>query len=149
MQQLSPLTQLSNQRIEYHEKVRSFEEHSLVFLVRFCSTAVTAVLLIGSILALYFVTDQDARLALVIAFVVLFAIGLSICTGASRDSIFAGTAAYAAVLIVFVSGSLSNRKVGRLGPWTVNSRIDICQWCQNDLRGLQHSYHPGTTHHIA
>lgn len=106
---------LSNeQRIEHHDKARSFEEHSLVFIVRFCSTAVAAVLLIGSILALYFVTDQDARLALVIAFVVLFAIGLSICTGASRDSIFAGTAAYAAVLIVFVSGNLSNGKAGRL-----------------------------------
>ena len=72
-------------------------------------------LLIGSILALYFVADQDARLALVIAFVVLFAIGLSICTGASRDSIFAGTAAYAAVLIVFVSGNLSNGRVNRSG----------------------------------
>jgi uncharacterized membrane protein len=69
--------------------------------------------MIGSILALYFVTDQDARLGLVIAFVVLFAIGLSICTGASRDSIFAGTAAYAAVLIVFVSGNLSDRRSGR------------------------------------
>jgi hypothetical protein len=69
--------------------------------------------MIGSILALYFFTDRDARLGLVIAFVVLFAISLSICTGASRDSIFAGTAAYAAVLIVFVSGNLSDRRSGR------------------------------------
>jgi hypothetical protein len=81
--------------------------------VRFCSTAFAAVLLIGSILALYFVTDQDARLGLVITFVVLFAIGLSICTGATRDSVFAGTAAYAAVLIVFVSGNLSNGRIVR------------------------------------
>lgn len=69
--------------------------------------------MIGSILALYFVTDQDARLGLVITFVILFAIGLSLCTVATRDGIFAGTAAYAAVLIVFVSGNLSNGKVGR------------------------------------
>ena len=103
------------QSVEHHDKARSFEERSLVLLVRFCSAAVAALLLIGSILALYFVTDQDARLGLVIAFVVLFAIGLSVCTGATRDSIFAGTAAYAAVLIVFVSGNLSDRKAGRSG----------------------------------
>lgn len=96
----------------HHDKARSFEERSLVYLVRFCSTAIAAVLLIGSILALYFVTNQDARLALVIAFVIMFAIGLSICTGATRDSIFAGTAAYAAVLIVFVSGNLGDRGSG-------------------------------------
>lgn len=69
---------------------------------------VAALLMIGSILALHFVTNQEKRLGLVIAFVVLFAIGMAICTGASRDSIFVGTAAYAAVLIVFVSGNLSN-----------------------------------------
>lgn len=72
-----------------------------------CSIGIAAILLIGSILALYFVENQDARLSLVIIFIVLFAIGLSISTGCSRDSLFAATAAYAAVLVVFVSGNLS------------------------------------------
>lgn len=72
------------------------------------STAIAAILLIGSILTLYFVTNPDARLALVISFIVLFALGLSLSTAATRDSIFAATAAYAAVLVVFVSGNLGN-----------------------------------------
>jgi MFS superfamily sulfate permease-like transporter len=66
------------------------------------------VLLIGPILALYFITDPDARLGLVIAFIVLFAAALAVSTGASRDSIFGATAAYTAVLVVFVSGDLGN-----------------------------------------
>ena len=106
----------NEQYIENHDNARSFEHHSLLFVVRLCSTAVAAILVIGPILALYFTKNQDVNLALVIAFVILFAIGLSICTGATRDSIFAGTAAYAAVLIVFVSGNLSNG--GRHNPIT-------------------------------
>ena len=76
---------------------------------------IATVHLIGSILALYFVTDPDARLALVILFIVLFALGLSISTGATRDSIFAATAAYTAVLVVFVSGNLGNARTGKTG----------------------------------
>jgi hypothetical protein len=39
-------------------------------------------------------------------FILLFAVSMRISTTATRDSIFAATAAYAAVLIVFVSGDL-------------------------------------------
>jgi MFS superfamily sulfate permease-like transporter len=93
-----------------HARVRYFEEQRLVWLINLCSTAVAAVLLIGPILALYFITDPDARLGLVIAFIVLFAAALAVSTGASRDSIFGATAAYTAVLVVFVSGDLGNAK---------------------------------------
>ena len=65
-------------------------------------------LLTCPIIVLYFVTNPHARLGLVIAFIVLFALGLSLSTSASRDNIFAATAAYSAVLVVFVSGDLAN-----------------------------------------
>ena len=89
---------------------RYFKERHLLWAVNACSTALAAILLIGPILALYFVTDPDARLALVITFIVLFALGLSLSTTAARDSIFAASAAYSAVLVVFVSGNLGNAK---------------------------------------
>lgn len=73
-----------------------FSTHSLALLASMCSTLIAALFLIGPILALYFVTDPDARLALVVAFIVLFGLGLSVSTGASRDAIFAATAAYTA-----------------------------------------------------
>lgn len=88
--------------------MRLYEKHSLILVVRICSTIVAAILLIGPILGLYFIKNKDVNLGLVVVFVVLFATGLTICTGAGRDSIFAGTAAYAAILIVFVSGNLGD-----------------------------------------
>lgn len=72
------------------------------------SITIAAFLLTCPIVILYFVTNPNARLGLVITFIVLFALGLSLSTSANRDSIFGATAAYAAVLVVFVSGNLAN-----------------------------------------
>ncbi len=47
-------------------------------------------------------------------FIVLFAIGISLTTAATKDSMFASTAAYAAVLVVFVSGNLGSTNTGSL-----------------------------------
>lgn len=85
-----------------------FEERAVAFTAGVISTLVAGLLLVGSILALYWTTGPDARLGLVLTFIVLFALSVSICTGASRDAVFAATAAYAAVLVVFVSGNLGN-----------------------------------------
>jgi hypothetical protein len=74
------------------------------------SITIAAFLLACPIVVLYFVTNPNARLALVITFIIFFALGLSVTTSANRDAIFAGTAAYAAVLVVFVSGDLANTK---------------------------------------
>lgn len=87
-----------------------FQAHSLALLANIVGISVAALLLIGPIIVLYFVTDPDARLALVVAFIVLFAIGLGVSTGATRDAIFAATAAYTAVLVVFVSGDLGKAR---------------------------------------
>lgn len=76
------------------------------------STIIDGILLIGSILIRYRVTNPDARLGIVIGFVVLFAASLQAFTSATRDSILASTAAYAAVLVVFASGELGNVNAG-------------------------------------
>jgi hypothetical protein len=92
------------------DEAHYFELKSLRLVVNIISTAVAALLLIGSILALYFVQNPHSKLGILIMFIVLFAIGLGLTTNANRDSIFAATAAYAAVLVVFVSGNLGKAK---------------------------------------
>ena len=89
-------------------KAQYFDERMLVRCLGIFSVVVAAILLIGSILTLYFVRKPGARLGLVIMFIVLFAVALGLMTSANRDSVFGGTAAYAAVLVVFVSGNLGN-----------------------------------------
>jgi len=69
---------------------------------------VAAVLLVGSIVGLYFVTSDAAKLGMVAVFTAAFAVSVGLMTNARRAEIFAATAAYAAVLVVFVSGNISN-----------------------------------------
>jgi VIT1/CCC1 family predicted Fe2+/Mn2+ transporter len=102
----------SSQRLSPHEwdRFRHFKDRRLSWVVTSLSIAIATFLLVVPIIVLYFVTDPNARLALTITFIVAFAIGLSATTSANRDAIFAATAAYSAVLVVFVSGDLANSK---------------------------------------
>ncbi|KAF2820692.1 hypothetical protein CC86DRAFT_304555 [Ophiobolus disseminans] len=72
--------------------------------------ALTAVLLIGAIVNLYLVSNPKAVLGLVAMYTMLFAASVALCTNARRAEVFAATAAYAAVLVVFVSGELGGTK---------------------------------------
>lgn len=78
------------------------------WVVTALSVTIASFLLTCPIIVLYFVTNPNARLALVILFILIFALGISVSTSANRDAIFAATAAYSAVLVVFVSGDLAN-----------------------------------------
>lgn len=89
------------------------------------STSFVTVLLIGSILGLYFVTDDVARLVLIVGFTIVFALSIAFTTNARRAEIFGASAAwvqsqpinhmcqmlmsepgrYAAVLVVFMSSN--------------------------------------------
>jgi hypothetical protein len=69
---------------------------------------VASALLVGSIVALYFVRSPGKQLGLLGGFTGAFALSVALFTNARRVEIFAATAAYAAVLVVFVSsGSLT------------------------------------------
>ncbi|KAM7204001.1 hypothetical protein V8F33_001972 [Rhypophila sp. PSN 637] len=70
------------------------------------SAILAALLLFGSILALYKTTSPEAKLGLVVLFTSIFAISLSVLTNAKRSEIYGSTAAYAAVLVVFISGNV-------------------------------------------
>lgn len=68
-----------------------------------------AVLLLElAIVALYLVSDDHVRFGLIAIFTSLFAASLTIFSNARRAEMFAATAAYAAVLVVSLSGNLNN-----------------------------------------
>jgi hypothetical protein len=67
-----------------------------------------AALLFGAIYNLYFVKDDQKRLGLIAGYTIFFALCVGLLTNARRSEIFGACAAYAAVLVVFVSGDLDN-----------------------------------------
>ena len=81
-------------------------ERSISRFVAIFSTILAAVLLFGAIISLYIVQNKHALLGMLSGCTVLFAACVGLLTNARRDQIFGATAAYAAVLVVFISGNL-------------------------------------------
>ena len=69
-----------------------FREQSIAILVAIISTLLSAVLLIGAILSLNFVTSAHARLGMIAGFTMLFAASIGLLTSARRPEVFAATA---------------------------------------------------------
>lgn len=82
----------------------------VVRIVAALDVVIAATLLIGAIVNLYLVPNPKAKLGFVAMYTVLFALSVALCTNARRAEVFAATAAYAAVLVVFVSGDLGGTK---------------------------------------
>lgn len=66
-------------------------------------------LLLGGILSLYFVTNEVCRVILIVLFTLLFAISAVFLADRKRLAVFGACAAYAAVLVVFVSGDWTSK----------------------------------------
>ncbi|KAL7957215.1 hypothetical protein V8C34DRAFT_286291 [Trichoderma compactum] len=88
--------------------VGRYHEKSISAATAIISILIAAFLLVGPITALYFVINDAAKLGMLAAFTALFAVSVGLITNAKRAEIFASTAAYAAVLVVFVGGNISN-----------------------------------------
>jgi hypothetical protein len=82
----------------------------VVHTIAVLALTIAAILLIGAIVNLYLVPDPKAKLGLVAMYTLLFASSVALCTNARRAEVFAATAAYVAVLVVFVSGDLGGTK---------------------------------------
>jgi len=87
-----------------------FLESRVQFVVLIISTIFAAILLVGAITSLYYVQRPVAKLELLAAFTSLFAASVGEITSAKRQGVFAATAAYAAVLVVFVSRDFAKDK---------------------------------------
>lgn len=84
---------------------KRFKETSITRTVNVVTILVAAMFLIGTIVGFYFVQRPAVKLGMIAAFATAFAGCLGLITNARRVEIFAATAAYAAVLVVFVSNS--------------------------------------------
>jgi hypothetical protein len=69
------------------------------------SMIIAALLLIGATIALSLITNDKTRLGTIAGFTFLFALSMLLLTNSSKAEIYGATAAYAAVLVVFVSGN--------------------------------------------
>ena len=65
-----------------------------------------AAFLFGAIYNLYYVDKDQIKLGLIAGYTTAFALCITLVTNAKRSEIFGACAAYAAVLVVFVSGDL-------------------------------------------
>ncbi|KAH7400465.1 hypothetical protein BKA64DRAFT_642608 [Cadophora sp. MPI-SDFR-AT-0126] len=110
------LTRLFEGRLSYFFRERTadglsdFVSHSKVALtVTILSGLMATVFLIGAIVGLYWVDNPRTKLGLLSGLTVAFAGTLALFTNARRQDVFAATAAYAAVLVVFISGNLTSK----------------------------------------
>ncbi|KAF2822691.1 hypothetical protein CC86DRAFT_300463 [Ophiobolus disseminans] len=83
-------------------------DHAMSTFVACFSTLLAALLLIGAIVVLYRTQSASWRLGWIGTFTSLFAGSVGLLTNARRAELFGATAAYAAVLVVFVSGNLGD-----------------------------------------
>jgi hypothetical protein len=82
-------------------------DHRIQLFVIVVNILLATVLLFGAIFNLYFVRESQKRLGLVAGYTIAFAVCVGLLTNARRPEIFGACAAYAAVLVVFVSGNLA------------------------------------------
>ena len=75
-------------------------------VVGLINVILAASFLFGAIYNLYYVGKDQIKLGLIAGYTVAFALCISLVTNARRSEIFGVCAAYAAVLVVFVSGDL-------------------------------------------
>ncbi|KAK8041334.1 hypothetical protein PG994_014341 [Apiospora phragmitis] len=97
---------------ERHGTSAVISERSVDRATTILSSILSAVVLFGSILSLYVVQNPCALLGMVGGWTTLFAVCVGVLTNAKRDQIFVSTAAFAAVLVVFVGESLENGRGG-------------------------------------
>ncbi|KAH6851651.1 hypothetical protein B0T12DRAFT_484158 [Alternaria alternata] len=86
-------------------------EKRIAGFVNMLSILLAIILLFVAIISLYVTSKPSKKLGIIGAFIVLFAASVGLLTTARKADIFASTAAYAAVLVVFVSGNLGSDAV--------------------------------------
>ena len=86
----------------------SLSEKRLQIFVAMVNVVLAAAMLFGAIYNLYYVSSNKTKLGLISGYTIAFALCVGMLTNSRRSEIFGACAAYAAVLVVFVSGNLGN-----------------------------------------
>ncbi|KAK6353970.1 hypothetical protein TWF730_008390 [Orbilia blumenaviensis] len=85
------------------DNVLYYSETAIDLFVTIICTLLAIVVLVGSMTTLYFVESKGLRLGLVWVFTFLFAISIFLMANLSKGEIFLATAAYCAILVVYIS----------------------------------------------
>ncbi|KIX99992.1 uncharacterized protein Z520_04630 [Fonsecaea multimorphosa CBS 102226] len=80
----------------------SYSDKVVLQIVNTCSTVLSSMIPSLCSLALYFIQREGARMGAIVGFTFLFSVVIALVTPAKRIETFVATAAFAAVLIVFV-----------------------------------------------
>ncbi|PMD21120.1 hypothetical protein NA56DRAFT_626290 [Hyaloscypha hepaticicola] len=84
-----------------------YKESALECILGILVTVVASLLPICSVVALYMIQSNGVRLGMIAIFSACFALALALMTNARRIEVFAATAAFAAVNVVFLTNSPS------------------------------------------
>ncbi|KAK3295073.1 uncharacterized protein B0H64DRAFT_402527 [Chaetomium fimeti] len=96
--------------------IARFDERSISAATKVITILVATNLLVGPIYGLYFTSTPLQRLALIQVFTTIFALCAGFMSNARQTEVFAVTAAYAAVLVVFVGSADFSGKAGNGQP---------------------------------
>lgn len=86
------------------DRTTTYKTHHVTKTVAAMSMTVAYVLLVSAIITLHVVTGSTKKLGFLAMYILLFASSIAFVTNAKRGEVFAATAAYAAVLVVFIGG---------------------------------------------
>ncbi|KAF2689348.1 hypothetical protein K458DRAFT_439699 [Lentithecium fluviatile CBS 122367] len=92
------------------DRTTIYKNLHVVRTVSALSLTLAATLLICAIVNLYLTSSSEAKLGFIAMYTLLFSTSMEVCTKARRAEVFVASAAYAAVLVVFVSGDLGREK---------------------------------------
>jgi hypothetical protein len=114
-------------------QIGRFSEASISTAAAVINIAIAALLLIGPIIGLFFVSDNGAKLGMIAAFTAAFAVSVGIMTNAKRPEIFAATAAYVHRVLPFFLIGTTNCNVNRWQPICIQVRRRNGRLCQRRL----------------
>jgi hypothetical protein len=100
------LIQQIGNREKHNSGIEYFSARRISVVVNMITILLAAALLFGAIYNLYYVRRDQVKLGLIAGYTLAFALSISLISNARRAEIFGACAAYAAVLVVFVSGGL-------------------------------------------
>ncbi|KAM5341168.1 hypothetical protein ACJ41O_015277 [Fusarium nematophilum] len=110
--------------------IRSYNSGKISRLEEGVIVAISAVMPTAAILALYYIRSMLWRMLFVVLLTSLFSILMSLLTGAKRAEIFAATATFAAIEVVYIGSTSTLRLRTRRAPsrsWSSSLEPAVCR----------------------
>jgi len=83
----------------------NYSDGAIAKISALVATVLSSVLPIAGVIVLYFVENTLARIGIIAGMTALFSLCLAVLTSAKKSEIFAATAAFSAVLVVFLGSN--------------------------------------------